>query len=314
MLNLLLVGICLVAIASSAYSAPVVWSFEDDDVDAVLRYENQAYVVITSGIIQIDDIFLSVMEVPDFFIGGKNAIPAGMELTGVSVVQYKGKLSGTDNMVFDYYSGFNAILSQYGYIGSAMPTGAAIAMFMNGATLPGTSTDPDLFDFNLDVNKASSLATNCNSVKECVYQATLGEVIQIDGFKRDPDEYWIADPNDAFSGAFDIGAVLNSASDNNVATVNLALSNFYNSVMPVLFKNINTGVVCPGAGLAADGCVQVKGSGDILGGEALNNGLSNGFIAHSDFQASKTVVPEPSTLILMGLGLGFLGVVARRKK
>src|SRR5262245_4651382 len=73
--------------AGGAAQSSVLYSFEDDDIDFVLR----GGVVVTSGPILQGDVLGSAIQIPDFtknFGGGAvNAIPAGQELTGISAVQ-----------------------------------------------------------------------------------------------------------------------------------------------------------------------------------------------------------------------------------
>jgi hypothetical protein len=286
----------------------VLWSFEDDDVDAILRANGAGgYDILTSGTLSVGDVFWSVFEVPVFTIGGSNGIPAGLELTGVAAVQLTSVIPspapGGIGTVYNFgvFTGFNSVLTSYGYAGAPLPAGTAIAMFFNGA--PGAPGDIDL-----DVNRTSNPATNCPTVAYCSYQATLGTALQQDGFGLDLDEFWYS--VQSAPGGGDIGTVLGTNNALSVATANFGLSNFFNAGGPVEFIDIASGLPCGNPGYIADGCVQLTGKVEVTGGQ----GLSNDFIAHSDFDGQKYVVPEPATLSLLGLGLLGLGMVRKFKK
>jgi hypothetical protein len=295
-----------------AGSAQTLYSFEDDDVDAVL--DPETLTAKTTGDLEIGDIFVSAFEVPVLTIGGANGIPAGMELTGVAAIELTaiidGAASGVGNQyVFGAYTGgLNAILALGGGTASVDDgdpgEGAAIAMWFNGTS--GAGGDEDLL-----LNRTTDPATNCSSVDDCIYQASLGDLFQVDGFGLDPDEFWVATQN-VPTGP---GGIIDTALDTNNTTIvvsaNVGLSNFFQAGGQVEFIDATAGTYCGDPGYIADGCVQLSASIPITGGQ----GLSNGFIAHSDFDAQKYVsVPEPSVLALLGAGLIGLGGVRRKGK
>jgi hypothetical protein len=284
--------------------------FQDDDVEAVIRCTNPATAtgcqILQTGTITTGDIFLSVFEMPTYTINGANAIPAGSELTGIVALQVTSTTAGDGNdFAFGAYSGINPLLDFFGSTAPDLPAGAAVAMFINSTSGAGG-------DLNLNLDWASNPATNCTSVAQCVQQATLGSVLQIDGFRGDPDEFWLA--SNIFAGSADISAVHGQPGDFTIAVFNFGISNFFHAGQTIAFKPspiVFPTPNCSGVSTyAADGCVQFTGTGNVLGGA----GLTNGFIAHSDFDASKlTAIPEPTTVSLLGLGLLALGAIRMRR-
>ena len=283
-----------------------VLSFEDDDIDFVLRAPGGVLntTPVTSGPLAVGDILVSALEIPVLTIGGVNAIPAGQELTGVASIQIASITAlGNGLNLFSFVAptiGLNAILAAGG--GKAVVNGGAgggsvIAMWLNGA--PGPGTDRDLV-----LNRSTNPATNCTGLSDCLTQASLGSLFQVDGFGA-ANNFWTA--IQTLPGGNDIGAVLGTANDTLVAAANFALMSFFNSTGPVGGIDFVSGLACasPGAGT----CVQFKGSATITGGQ----GLSNGAIAHSDFDAQK-LVPEPGVLTLLGAALLAFGFARRERK
>jgi hypothetical protein len=291
-------GMALSLVGGAAQAQTMI--FQDDDIDFLL---NADLTPKTTGSFAPGDILVSVFEIPSFSIGGVNGIPAGMELTGVAAVQLEG---GTGTLVDPFRfapvtQGFNAI-SPVDVVEGGAGEGATVAMFLNSTA-----------DFDLELDPAVNLATNCTSFAQCLDEATAGTLFQVDGFAGDADEFWTSTL--AILGGSDVDVVAGLSNAVLVATFQAAQTTFFNAPGTIGFMDIATGAACPGGSLAADGCVAGPTiSGPLTGGAGLNPALiDDGAFARSDFDARKLMaVPEPGVLALVGLG--FIGMAMTRRR
>lgn len=288
------IGMALSIVGGSANAALL--SFEDDNIDFLLNADGTPK---TSGSFQNGDILVSVFEINEYTKDGVNAIPAGMELTGVAAVQ----LTGGDGSLLTPWT-FGATtqgLNTWLLNPLASDAGATIAMFLNPTA-----------DFDLDINFSTNVAGNCITLLDCIAKATTGSLLQVDGFAGDADEFWRSSA--AIIGAGDVAIVGNLAGDELVASFNAVQTTLFHAGDTIGYRDVNTGLPCAAGTTALDNCIAgPRLSGPLQGGGGLNAGIkADGAFARSDFDLSKRTVPEPSVLALLGLGL--LGVAMNRRR
>jgi hypothetical protein len=280
-LKTLVASIAMVGAISNAnafFLYPGVTLLEDDNIERLVKGERNTDPT-KAGTLQVGDSLRGVLEFPNIKpLFGTGQLGISPELTGIFQTEIKAIIDANNDGLAEkiIWGTSSAFTTTYG-------AGAVVAMYTGGA--------------DLDVG-------SCASIAACEAAATDGSKWAVAGF-ADLDDEWVS-----YNSVLNWGAVTVTGPTTKVAAVNYALSILENNTGYTL-KEQDIGLVecltlftCAG-----DGKTGLVGSGDVLGGQ----GLANGYGARSDIDARLSVVPEPASIALLGLGLAGLGFSSRRR-
>lgn len=162
----------------------------------------------------------------------------------------------------------------------------------------GSTTDLDIGTF-----------VNCTTMATCSAAVTDGTPwLELTVLDADDEWFFISD----IGGALDPSQIAAANSSTDFGTVNFSLS----EVAGTNFTGLTFGdqdLTCGLFACAGDGLALVTGNANVVGGGGLPAGLGAFARGDTDVNFNVTTVPEPGSLMLLGIGFLGMGLLGRRK-